>query len=120
MADTEISNVFVVSEDTIRDKIYYFRGQKVMLASDLARIYGYTTKTFNQQVSNNIDKFDEDFRFQLTDEEFADLRSKELTSSWGGTRYNPYVFTESGVYMLMTVLKGELATRQSKALILNM
>ncbi|MBQ9614909.1 MAG: ORF6N domain-containing protein, partial [Selenomonadaceae bacterium] len=72
---------------------------------------------FNQQVKNNIQKFDDDFRFQLTQEEMDNLRSKNLTSSWGGTRYLPYAFTEQGIYMLMTVLKGELATRQSKSLI---
>lgn len=88
-----------------------------MLDADLAEIYGYSTKTFNQQVKNNADKFDEDFRFRLTKDEKADLRSKNLTSSWGGSRYLPYAFTEQGIYMLMTVLKGDLATKQSKALI---
>ena len=110
-------SVISVTEETIKDIVHIVRGQKVILASDLAMIYGYTTKSFNQQVKNNIDRFDEDFRFQLTDEEFDNLRSKNLTSSWGGTRYNPYVFTESGIYMLMTVLKGDLAISQSKALI---
>ena len=66
----------------------------------------------------NIDRFDENFRFQITDSEFKNLRSKISTSSWGGTRYLPYAFTEQGIYMLMTVLKGELAVRQSKALIM--
>jgi len=72
---------------------------------------------FNQQVKNNIQKFDDDFRFQLTKEEWENLRSKFLTSSWGGTRYLPYAFTEQGIYMLMTVLKGDLAARQSKSII---
>ena len=107
----------------IKDKIYIIRGQKVMLDSDLAEIYGYTTKTFNQQVKNNIKKFDEDFMFHLTNEETLELsRSKKLTSMQtkgvkGGRVYNPYAFTEQGIYMLMTVLKGELATIQSKNLI---
>ena len=79
--------------------------------------YGYTTTKFNQQVKNNIEKFDKDFMFQLTKEEFNNLISKNLTSSWGGRRKLPKVFTEQGIYMLMTVLKGDLATRQSKALI---
>ena len=101
-----------------KDLIYVVRGVKVMLDADLAGIYGYTTKAFNQQVKNNIEKFDDDFRFKLTKKEYENiLRSKNLTSSWGGTRKLPYVFTEQGIYMLMTVLKGELATRQSKALI---
>lgn len=107
----------LINEDTIKNKIYVIRGQKVMLDADLAEIYGYSTKTFNQQVKNNADKFDEDFRFRLTKDEKADLRSKKLTSSWGGSRYLPYAFTEQGIYMLMTVLKGDLATKQSKALI---
>lgn len=109
--------IAIVDERTIRDKIHIIRGVKVMLDFELAEIYGYTTKAFNQQVRNNISKFDEDFRFQLTREEYQNLRSKILTSSWGGTRYLPWAFTESGIYMLMTVLKGDLATRQSKALI---
>ena len=102
----------------IENKILVIRGQQVMLDRDLAEIYGYETKNFNRQVRNNIDKFDEDFMFQLTkDEEDIILRCKKFTSSWGGTRYKPYAFTEQGIYMLMTVLKGDLAVRQSKALI---
>ena len=112
------TEIAIIDERTIRDKIYVIRGEKVMLDFELAEIYGYTTKAFNQQVKNNIGKFDDDFRFQVTKEEFdAILRSKNLTSSWGGSRYLPWCFTESGVYMLMTVLRGELATQQSKALI---
>ena len=88
-----------------------------MLDMDLAEIYGYSTKDFNRQVKNNIGKFEDDFMFRLTDEECGILRCKNSTSSWGGRRYNPYAFTEQGIYMLMTVLKGELATKQSKALI---
>ncbi len=114
-----------------------------MLDADLAEIYGYTTSAFNQQVKNNIEKFDADFRFQLTKEEYYEivksrissiefstnnyvsiyreettsLISKNFTSKRGGTRKIPFVFTEQGIYMLMTVLKGELATKQSKALI---
>lgn len=88
-----------------------------MIDADLADIYGYTTKNFNRQVKNNIERFDEDFRFQLTDTEVEILRCKNCTSSWGGVRYNPYVFTELGIYTLMTVLKGELAVSQSKKLL---
>lgn len=72
----------ILSEESIKDKIYTIRGQRVMLDVDLAKIYGYTTKTFNQQVKNNIQKFDEDFRFQLTKEETENLRSNFLTSSY--------------------------------------
>ena len=131
------------SLQNIKDIIYVVRGVQVMLDADLAALYGYETRSFNQQVKNNIQKFDDDFRFQLTKEEFEDilkskqltlmkkqidcvstdspnssiLISKNLTSNWGGTRKLPYVFTEQGIYMLMTVLKGELATQQSKALV---
>ena len=101
----------------IENKILVIRGQQVMLDYELAEIYGYETKRFNEQVKNNIERFDADFRFQLTDEEIYNLRSKISTSSWGGTRYKPYAFTEQGIYMLMTVLKGDLAVQQSKALI---
>ncbi len=106
-----------INEAMLQSKIYLVRGQKVMLDFELAEIYGYTTTKFNQQVKNNIEKFDEDFMFQLTKEELDNLMSKKLTSSWGGRRKLPKVFTEQGIYMLMTVLKGELAIRQSKALI---
>ena len=111
------TGIIIVSEENIHQKIYNVRGQKVMLDFELAEIYGYTTTKFNQQVKNNIDKFDEDFMFELTKEEFANLMSKNLTSSWGGRRKLPKVFTEQGIYMLMTVLRGELAIKQSKALI---
>jgi len=107
----------LLNEDYLMSKIYIIRGVQVMLDFDLATIYGYSTKRFNEQVKNNIERFDEDSRFQLTDIEFENLRSKISTSSWGGTRYLPYAFTELGIYMLMTVLKGELAISQSKKLI---
>ena len=108
----------------IENKILVIRGQQVMLDRDLAEIYGYTTKAFNQQVKNNIDKFPDDMMFQLTKDETEILsRSKILTSIMqtegmrGGRVYLPHAFTEQGIYMLMTVLKGELATRQSIALV---
>lgn len=102
---------------SLRDCIHVIRGMQVMLDFDLAAIYGYSTKDFNRQVKNNIEKFDADFMFRLTEDEAANLRCKFSTSSWGGARYAPHAFTEQGVYMLMTVLRGELAIRQSKALI---
>ena len=109
--------IVVINEDTIKNKIYYIRNQKVMLDFELAEIYGYTTTRFNEQVKNNSEKFDDDFMFWLTKSEFENLISKKSTSSWGGRRKLPYAFTEQGIYMLMTVLRGELAVRQSKALI---
>ena len=114
----ENKEIVIVDDKTIKDKIYLVRGQKVMLDADLAEIYGYETKNFNRQVKNNIEKFEgEDFMFQLTENEFENLRCKNFTSSWGGSRYLPNAFTEQGIYMLMTVLRGELAIRQSRALI---
>lgn len=106
-----------INETLLQSKIYFIRNQKVMLDFELAEIYGYTTTRFNEQVKNNIEKFDEDFMFQLTKDEFENLMSKKSTSSWGGRRKLPKAFTEQGIYMLMTVLKGDLAIRQSKALI---
>lgn len=112
------SNDLIKDETTLKSKIHIIRGKQVMLDFELAEIYGYTTKTFNQQVKNNNNRFPFDFRFRLTKEEFVEvLRSKNLTSSWGGSRRLPYAFTEQGVYMLMTVLKGDLATEQSIALV---
>ena len=109
-----------VTQDFIKGKIYCVRGQKVMLDFDLAAIYGYETKNFNRQVKNNIARFPEDFRFQLAIDEVVEIsRCKNYTTIMqtkgikGGRVYLPYAFTEQGVYMLMTVLKGDLAIKQS-------
>ena len=107
----------LIDENMLKSRIYTIRGVKVMLDADLAEIYGYETRFFNRQVKNNIERFAEDFRFQLTEEEMQILMCKKCTSSWGGTRKLPYAFTEQGVYMLMSVLKGDLAIQQSMALI---
>ena len=149
--------ITIIEPEIVKSMVYIIRGQKVMLDFELAELYGYETKVFNQQVKNNIEKFDETFRFQLNKEEFdlilkskkltssisgnngdlvavnlkcknvtssyngerknEILRSEKSTSSWGGRRKLPYAFTEQGVYMLMTILKGEVATKQSIALI---
>lgn len=110
--------VIEITEEYLKERIYEIRGQKVILDSDLSEIYGYTTKAFNQQVKNNSERFDEDFMFELTDDEFENLRSNFLTANLNSkSRYNPHVFTEQGLYMLMTILKGPLAVKQSKALI---
>ena len=115
--------IVVIDETTIKSKIYYIRNQRIMLDFELAEIYGYETRAFNQQVKRNNEKFDDDFMFQLTDEEVYELsRSQNVTLKRGTGRgsnikYNPYAFTEQGIYMLMTVLRGELAVKQSKALI---
>ena len=108
----------IVDEKSLRNKIYIIRGVQVMLDFELAEIYGYETRYFNRQVQNNIERFEgEDFMFRLTKEEFENLMCKNFTSSWGGRRKMPYAFTEQGVYLLMTVLKGDLAVKQSRALV---
>lgn len=107
-----------LNNEIIKSMIHEMRGQKVMLDFDLAKIYGYDTRSFNQQVKRNIDKFPNDFMFQLTGSEMnIILISQNVMSRWGGNRKPPYAFTEQGIYMLMTVLKGDLATKQSMALV---
>ena len=184
--EKEETNIIELTEENIESMVYTIRGVKVMLDFDLARIYGYETRAFNQQVKNNIEKFPPDFMFQLTAEEVDEIsrcknsttikssiesedlvisqnvtsrnaecekstnssmkseeisvsqnvtsikssmeseeitRSKNLTSimqakgTKGGRTYRPYAFTEQGIYMLMTVLKGELAVQQSIKLV---
>ena len=120
----------LIDENLLKSRIHTIRGVKVMLDADLAEIYGYSTKRFNEQVKTNIERFEGDFRFQLTKLEYTEvlrsgkptleqgnLKSEIPTSSWGGVRKLPFAFTEQGIYMLMTVLKGERAIAQSKALI---
>ena len=110
--------IIEITEEYMKNRLYTFRGRKVMLDTDLAEIYGYTNKRFNEQVKNNIEKFDSDFMFELTDDETENLRTNFSTANISSkSRYNPHVFTEQGLYMLMTVLKGSLAVKQSKALI---
>ena len=112
------NEIVIISESDLKSKIYIIRGVQVMLDMDLAEIYGYETKRFNEQVKNNIERFDDDFRFQLTDAEVKDLRSKISTTNISlMSRSLPYAFTEQGIYMLMTVLRGDLAVAQSKMLI---
>lgn len=87
----------------IKSKILVIMGQQVMLDFDLAEIYGYETKRFNEQVKNNIERFDEDFRFQLTDEEIKQVSRSKISTLKGrghNLKYKPYAFTEQGVYML--------------------
>ena len=110
--------VIEINEEFMKQKLYEFRGCKVLLDADLAEVYGYELKAFNQQVKRNIERFQNDMMFQLSDDEVEYLRSQFVTANISSkSRSNPYVFTEQGVYMLMTVLKGELAVRQSIALV---
>ena len=93
----------------IENKIYEIRGKKVMLDFDLAEMYQVETKNLNKAVKRNIERFPEDFMFQLTSEEMANLRFQIGTSCWGGTRYLPFAFTEQGVAMLSGILRSPQA-----------
>ena len=100
-----------MSEDLmiVQNLIYEIRGQKVMLDSDLAKLYQVETKVLNQAVRRNIKRFPEDFMFQLENKEFANLKSQIVTSSWGGRRTPPLAFTEEGIAMLSSVLHSDIA-----------
>ncbi len=102
-------NSMLVPEEVILSKIYMIRGQKVMLDSDLAELYGVSTGNFNKAVQRNIKRFPFDFMFQLTKEEFDNLIFQFGTSRWGGTRKLPSAFTEQGVAMLSSVLHSDRA-----------
>ena len=93
----------------IQSKIYEMRGQKVMLDRNLAEMYGVEVRALNQAVKRNIDRFPSDFMFQLNEEEWANLKSQFVISSWGGIRKLPFAFTEMGVAMLSSVLRSSVA-----------
>lgn len=99
----------IVPQEVIANKIYLIRKQKVMLDKDLAELYGVETRVLTQAVRRNIDRFPDDFMFQLEKEEFNNLISQIVTSSWGGTRKMPLAFTEQGVAMLSSVLRSKRA-----------
>jgi len=99
----------LLSEETISNKIYFIRGQKVLLDFDLANLYGVETRRLNEQVKRNLSRFPSDFMFQLTEIELENLMSQIATSSWGGIRKLPFAFTEHGVLMLSSVLKSDKA-----------
>ena len=100
----------LIPVDRIEKAILLIHGQKVMLDADLAELYGVETKVLVQAVKRNLERFPEDFMFQLSQEEFAILRSQIVTSSdWGGRHYRPYAFTEQGVAMLSSVLRSRRA-----------
>jgi hypothetical protein len=102
----------LIPVERIEKAILLIRGQKVMLDVDLAELYGVETKVLVQAVKRNLERFPEDFMFQLSQEEFAILRSQIVTSSdWGGRRYRPYAFTEQGVAMLSSVLHSRRAIK---------
>ena len=102
---------------TIQNKIYEIRGQQVMLDFDLAALYQVETKRLKEAVRRNIERFEGDeFMFELTEKEYADLRSQIATSSWGGIRYQPFAFTELGVAMLSSVLRSNTAILVNRAI----
>ena len=109
--------LILMDEKNITDLIYTIRGKQVMLDSDLAGLYQVETRVFNQAVKRNSNRFPEQFRFQLTEEEYKNLRSQFVTSSedntHGGRRYMPYAFTEQGIAMLSAVLKSDIAVEIS-------
>lgn len=109
----------IINVEQVERKIYFIRGNKVMLDSELAVLYGITTKVFNQAIKRNIERFPEDFCFQLSEDEYDYLRSQIVTSNStkrGGRRYMPYVFTEQGVAMLSSILNSDRAVQVNIAI----
>jgi len=104
-------NSLIVPEEILHHKIYLIRNQKVMLDRDLAELYGVETKHLKRQVNRNLERFPEDFMFELTKAENEILRSQFGTSSWGGNRYFPLAFTEHGILMLSSVLTSSKAIK---------
>ncbi|MEO5594414.1 MAG: ORF6N domain-containing protein [Chitinophagaceae bacterium] len=101
----------MIPDELLMNKIYFIRGQKVMLDKDLAELYQVETRRLNEQVTRNKLRFPADFMFRLTKKEFENLKSQFATSSWGGTRKLPLAFTEQGVAMLSGILHSETAIR---------
>ncbi|MES2514259.1 MAG: ORF6N domain-containing protein [Bacteroidota bacterium] len=106
---TKKESLVVVPDEVVMNKIYVIRNQKVMLDVDLAGLYQVETKVLNQQVKRNLKRFPDDFMFQLTQSEFENLKSQFVTSSWGGKRKLPLVFSEQGVAMLSGILNSDRA-----------
>ena len=101
----------LISVEIIATKILVIRGKRVMLDTDLAKLYGVTVKRLNEQVKRNRKRFPDDFAYQLTRQEVINLKSHFATSSWGGVRKLPYVFTQEGIAMLSSVLNSERAIK---------
>jgi len=102
-------NTSIIPHEAIQSKILILRGKKVMLDRDLAMLYGVETRILIQAVKRNVERFPEDFMFQLVEQEFKNLISQIVIPSWGGTRKLPYAFTENGVAMLSSVLRSKKA-----------
>jgi len=101
----------VVKFNQVEEKILKIRNQNVILDSDVAKLYGVETREINQAIRNNPDKFPKGYVFQLNKEEWVNLKSKFLISSWGGKNKLPNIFTEKGLYMLATILKSPVASQ---------
>ena len=99
----------ILREENIASIIYMIRGEKVVLDMDLAELYGVETKILKQTVRRNMQRFPDDFMFELTRQEFDNLKTQFVSSSWGGLRYTPFAFTEQGVAMLSGILNSEQA-----------
>ena len=106
-------NKLMIPDEVLMNKIFLIRGLKVMIDSDIAELYEVETRRLNEQVKRNIERFPINFMFQLTKEEFDNLKSHFATSSWGGRRKLPYAFTEHGILMLANVLKSDRAIKMS-------
>ena len=106
-----MSKAIIITESIIESKIYIIRGQKIMMDSDLAEMYAVETKVLKQAVKRNMDKFPDDFMFEMTDTELTNWRSQNVTSNSikMGLRYKPFCFTEHGVLMLSSVLRSKQA-----------
>ena len=107
----------IVKFNSVEEYIIELRGQKVILDSDVATLYGVETKEVNQAVKNNPIKFPDGYVFEIERQELTDLRSKNLTTTSTKSRVLPKAFTEKGLYMLATILKGERATKTTIAII---
>jgi hypothetical protein len=107
----------VIKTEELEDAILEIRGQRVLLDCDVASIYGVETKRINEAVRNNPDKFLRDYLFELDESEFEALRSKFSTTKFAKTRVTPKAFTEQGLYMLATILKGPMATQATIAIV---
>ncbi|HPE99120.1 MAG TPA: ORF6N domain-containing protein [Bacteroidales bacterium] len=107
------SSALEYSDESAATRIYCIRGRKVMLDFDLAILYQVSTKALKQAVRRNIDIFPDNFMIELSKEEFENLRSQTVTSSWGGTRYLPFAFSEYGILQLANVLRSDIARKMS-------
>jgi hypothetical protein len=118
MAKKPASETTIIPVERIEQRIYLIRGHKVMLSPDLAALYQVEARVLVQAVKRNLDRFPGDFMFQLSNEEYENLKSQIVISSWGGARRaNPYAFTEQGVAMLSAVLKSDRAVQVSIAIV---